>query len=258
MLLLCSCSEEPPTVINPYITPRATVIAMGASLMSPDNSWFGDGCLMAKCNSINRAVGGLVPVDFAEKLWKHSFCTLEEFEKVDILAIQLANAGNVYECDSLKDCVSDYTKNFIFNTPTNPFKKYNNAQLLDYILKMWKEMCERQQYNYKSKWFNHPNGKPFKVILVTHWHDARTDYNQSVRLLAKKWNIPVCEFDTKIGFSKDNPLPDGTQVSATYAIDFEKINGVVYGWHPKKDHEIQDRMAAIFAETLTNSGYLSF
>ena len=91
------------------------------------------------------------------------------------------------------------------------------------------------------------------------WHDARETYNNSVRRLAKRWSnyVRLCEFDKKIGFSKSTPDPKtGQQVSVSFAHpdanSCEIINGVTYGWHPKRgvDSPIQRRMAKIFAELI--------
>ena len=257
-LLLCSCNVFEDT--NDYIDSHTVVAAMGASLMSPDNNWFIDACTMLECGAYNKAICGTKPVDYAEKLWKNSYCTEAEFDNIDILAIQFANAGDVFTCDDFKEKSADYTKGFNRFSKENPFSIYNNAQLLAYILKFWQEKCQNQKYHSSSKWFNSTEGKPFKVILVTHWHDARTSYNESIRKLAKKWNIQVCEFDTNIGFSKNEPLADGTQPSVAYARDTEVIDNIVYGWHPlvgKEGTEIQARMANIFAETLLKSGYIN-
>ena len=258
-LLLISCNNEFKQT-NDYIESHTIVMAMGASLMSPENNWFNDGCSMLECGAYNKAIQGTMPVDYAEKLWRNTYCTESEFDKTDILAIQFANAGDVFSCDSLKEISTDYTNEFSHSKTENQFKKYSNAQLLDYILKSWKEKCKRQQYNKNSKWFNVEGGKPFKVILVTHWHDARTTYNESIRKVAKKWNLPVCELDKNIGFTKEKPLADGTQVSIKYARDTEKIDNIIYGWHPlvgKEGSEIQARMANIFAETLIKSNYIN-
>lgn len=259
-LTLFSCNNETEQ-INNYPEPRTVVMAMGASLISPENNWFKDGCSILECDTFyNKAIQGSMPADFAEKLWRNTYCTESEFEKTDILVIQFANAGDVFSCYDFKETYSDYTKEFSPTNTENQFRRYSNAQLLDYILKVWKDKCERQQYNKDSKWYNINGGKPFKVILITHWHDARTIYNESIRKVAQKWDIPVCEFDINIGFSRTKPLFDGTQVSILYAKDTEKIDNVVYGWHPlvgEAGSVIQARMANIFAKALIKSGYLN-
>ena len=258
-LLFSSCNNDY-EVTNDYLESSTVVMAMGASLISPENNWFIDACTMLECGAYNKAVQGTMPANFAEKLWRNEFCTNKEFENTDSLTIQFANAGDVFTCDSLKETATDYTRDFNRFNKENPFTIYNNAQLLDYILKTWQKKCQQQQYNSNSKWFNVEGGKPFKVILVTHWHDARTAYNESIRKLAKKWGVHVCEFDTNIGFTKDEPLEDGTQVSIQYSKDTEVIDNVVYGWHPltgKPGVEIQAILANIFAEALISSNYIN-
>ena len=256
--LLMSCSKE--DIYFPPEQAHTTVMAMGASLMASGNSWFTDGCNQLECGSYNKAVSGTMPEYFAEKLWRGSFCSDVEFENTDILAIQFANTGDVYNANNLIAMTADYYDDFDLSKPDNPFTQYTYAQNLDFILKFWKDKCEQQEFNENSKWFGIAGGKPFKVILITHWHDARVTYNESIRLVAEKWNLPVCEFDKNIGFTKDKPLADGTQVSILYAQDTEVIDNVKYGWHPKQGKsgkEIQSRMANIFVDALVKSGYLN-
>ena len=78
-------------------------------------------------------------------------------------------------------------------------------------------------------------------------------YNTTIRQLGAKWGLPVVEFDKYIGFSKDSPHPvTGEQHSLLFSTDTQKTGGVTFGWHPKRgeDSYIQQRMAAIFADTL--------
>ena len=98
------------------------------------------------------------------------------------------------------------------------------------------------------------SGKPALIVLCTHWHDARTAYNESVRKLAAKWGLPLVEFDANIGFSRHMPHPvTGGQISLIYADDTQVVNGVRVGWHPLrgKDQYIQRKMAAIFAARMS-------
>lgn len=231
------------------------IAAMGASLISPENNWFQDGCDSIGATSYNKAISSTFPYVFAEKLWRNTFCTDEEFENIDILVIQFANCKDVYMPEVLKQTIDDYSSDFDYADTKNPFLKYNHAQNLDYILKFWKQKCYEQKFNRKSKYYNSTEGKPFRIVLVTHWHDARTTYNEAIRKVAEKWNCPVCELDRNIGFTKDIPLENGMQVSVLFAHDTEVIDGITYGWHPQRGvsgRYIQSRMASIFAKTIKN------
>jgi hypothetical protein len=169
----------------------------------------------------------------------------------DVLAIQFSNAGNVYLEDNSMS-VEEYEA-LIDTSLSNPFSKLSYAQCLDYILKKWQKRCYEQKDNENSKWYGTKFGKPCSLLFVTHWHDARTSYNDSIRMVAEKWGGSVCEFDKKIGFSKGQPLFDGSQMSVAYAVDTENIGGTTFGWHPLRDANgqyIQKKMANIFANSL--------
>ena len=237
--------------IKPYIGIKA-IATMGASLMYSGNGWVEKGCNMIGAISYNKAVSGERVPYFANQLYNNNYCTDSEFENTDILVIQFSNAGNVYiEDNSLS--IEDYEL-MINNDLDNPFKALTEAQCLDYILKKWQKKCYLQKDNVNSQWYGTQFGKPCNFLFVTHWHDARKSYNDSIRQVAEKWGGGVCEFDKFIGFSKNQPLFDGTQVSAMYAVDKETIDNIVYGWHPLRDENgqkyIQKKMANIFAQSL--------
>ena len=86
-------------------------------------------------------------------------------------------------------------------------------------------------------------------MFVTHWHDGRKSYNESIRQVAEKWGAGLCALDRQIGFSRKQTLFDNSQVSVMYAVDTETIDNVVYGWHPLRGENgayIQNKMANIF------------
>lgn len=234
----------------------AGVGTMGASLIYDGNNWVESACHALGVDCYNKAVSGFGdPGYFANKLWRGEYCSDQEFENIDILVIQFASSGDVYQNNTgfLND-FNDYCRNFDPNICTyNQFYKYNPAQCIDYILKYWQNWCFKQKDNSKSKWYGTKHGKPCRLLFVTHWHDARVQYNNSIRKLAEKWGAAICEFDKKIGFSKDQPLADGMQVSVIYAVDTQEIDGVTYGWHPLRGTNgtyIQTRMAGIFMNSL--------
>ena len=227
------------------------VIAMGASLMYSGNGWVEKGCSLIDAIPYNKAKSGEMPPYFAKLIYDGNFCTDEEFEMSDVLAIQFSNAGNVYLEDNSMS-VEEYEA-LIDTSLSNPFSKLSYAQCLDYILKKWQKRCYEQKDNENSKWYGTKFGKPCSLLFVTHWHDARTSYNDSIRMVAEKWGGSVCEFDKKIGFSKGQPLFDGSQMSVAYAVDTENIGGTTFGWHPLRDTDgqyIQKKMANIFANSL--------
>ncbi|MBR5886425.1 MAG: DUF5040 domain-containing protein, partial [Alistipes sp.] len=109
-----------------------------------------------------------------------------------------------------------------------------------------------------STWYGIVGGKPIDIIICTHWHDGRVEFNESVRRLAVRWEgyVRLCEFDKNIGFTKDSSdVQTDKQVSVLYAHPdanaTEIINGVEYGWHPKRgrDSYIQRVMADIFCKS---------
>jgi len=226
---------------------------MGASLMYNGNNWVEDGCKLCGVTSYNKAESGVgVPSYFADKIWRGTYCTDAEFEAMDILAIQFASSGDVYT-GTFFDTSSEYVEDFDIEDETNQFAvAYTPAQCLDYILKYWQERCYACRNDSDSKWYNTQYGKPCRLMFVTHWHDARVGYNDSIRQVAAKWGGGICEFDKKIGFSKNQPI--GTlQPSVIYANETETISGVAYGWHPLRGSAgayIQTKMANIFASSL--------
>lgn len=124
---------------------------------------------------------------------------------------------------------------------------------MDYILKKWQALCYEQRNVAGSKWYGTQHGKPCRIMFVSHWHDARSYYNDAIRVLAKRWGAQICPFDEKIGFSKSQPFQNGQQVSRLYAQDTQTIEDVVYGWHPLRGLEgeyIQSKMAGIFVTAI--------
>lgn len=233
------------------------IMALGASLMNSVNGWFEDSSNKLGIIGMNKAVGGQTPYYHANKIYRGTLCTDQEFEDADILAIQYASSKDLDSQEGLFPYSEDYTADFDIENSANQFtNKYTHAQTVDYILKYWRERCYEQRNNPNSKWHGTKFGKPFRVVFVTYWHDSRDYYNLPVRNLAKRWGASVCPFDEKIGFSKASPMPDGTQTSVLYAMDTQVVDGVTYGWHPSRGDEgkyIQETMGNIFAETIIQS-----
>ena len=130
----------------------------------------------------------------------------------------------------------------------------NYAEGFDFVIKRYMSDCYNLRDDPDSKYYRSRSGKPALIVLCTHWHDARTVYNESVRKLAAKWGLPLVKFDANIGFSRHMPHPvTGGQISLIYADDTQVVNGVRVGWHPLrgKDQYIQRKMAAIFAARMS-------
>lgn len=238
LIICCSCSFGDKIE---YPTKALTII--GASFAYPENGWFELACEELGYHPINRAVSGSHIKDIALQFSELGVFTREEMDITESLVIMFTHDLDVYVDGAVYgDTLSD-----------NP----SNAECFDYVIRRYIGACQALEFDRSSKWYGVKGGKPADIILCTHWHDARVRYNTSVRQLARHWNgvTRLCEFDTQIGFSKDNPDPEtGVQISVLYAHPdngaTEIIDGVEYGWHPKRgrDSEIQQKMAQIFCD----------
>ena len=195
--------------------PERTILLTGASFATPANGWFEMGCERLNAVPLNKAVAGESIIHTANKMKEGTLYTTEELKKMTALVIMHVHNRNVADD-------SDY------------------GIAYDYVIKKYTSDC-------------HALGKPAIIVLCTHWHDARTTFNKTIRQLAERWGLPLVEFDKNIGFSKNELHPvTGKQYSLMYASDVQTTDGVVYGFHPLKgrDEYIQQRMAAIFAARL--------
>ncbi|HCO66971.1 MAG TPA: DUF5040 domain-containing protein [Dysgonomonas sp.] len=220
---------------------KYNILLTGASFASPDNKWFEMGCRYLNAKAINRAVGGEAIADTANRMIDGTLYTQEELEDIDALVIMQVHDRDVYGDSQILSHFKDYEP---------PFTRDNYAAAYDYVIKRYTSECYELKDNPDSKYYGTQAGKPVIIILCTHWHDARAAYNNSIRKLAKKWGLPLVEFDKYIGFSKENVHPvTNEQYSLLYSKDSQTIDGVKYGFHPIRgeDSYIQQRMAAIFA-----------
>lgn len=221
-----------------------TFLLTGASFASPPNGWFELGCEALNVNPLNRAKGGEAIANTANRMIDGTLYTIEELEDIDAFIIMQVHDRDVFDETQLKIKYTDYQ---------TPFDKSNYAAAFDFVIKRYLTDCYNLKYNENSKYFNSQSGKPAVIILCTHWHDARLTYNSTIRKLAEKWGFPLVEFDKYIGFSKNTLHPvTGEHVSRLYSSDKQEIDGEIYGWHPIRGHDsyMQQRMAAIFAETM--------
>lgn len=221
-----------------------TILLSGASFASPQNGWFEIGCRELGARPINRAIGGESIADTANRMNEGTLWSPEELDALDALVLMQVHNRDVYNPVGLKADYADYA---------TPFDRSNYAAAFDYVIKRYQSECYALRDNPRSKYYGTKSGKPAVIVLCTDWHDARVTYNAAVRRLAAKWGLPLVEFDTNIGFSRESPHPvTGEQQSLLYAQDTQTIEGVTYGWHPQRgeDKYIQQRMAAVFADTM--------
>lgn len=225
-------------------TCKYNVLLTGASFASPENGWFELGCEKLDAVCLNRAIGGEAIANTANRMMDGTLYSPEELENIDALVIMHVHDKDVFEGSMLKAKYTDY--------PT-PFDRSNYAAAYDYVIKRYITECYNLQFDEKSKYYGNKMGKPVIIVLCTHWHDARTLLNSSIRKLAAKWGLPLVEFDKNIGFSKAELHPvTGEQTSLIYAQDSQITDGVKYGWHPRrgKDQYIQQRMASVFVDVM--------
>lgn len=226
-----------------------SIYMIGASIATPDNTWFEMGCEQLGLKPINRAVSGTRPTDSAVRIFRGGEFSFEELDSFDLLAVMHVHNQNICDESKLLEDYHDYDVN----------ENMDYSQAFDYIIRKYIDECRALEHNPDSRWFGIEGGKPVKIMLCTYWHDARVAYNTSIRRLAERWKdyTHLCAFDENIGFTKDEPDPvTGEQISIRFAQNeygnTEVIDGVTYGWHPTrgKDSEIQFRMARIFADAV--------
>lgn len=223
---------------------------IGASIAHADNTWFEMGCEQLGLVPINKADGsGINIVTDALKLNDGGIWSAGELERFDVLVIMHVHNLEVCNPGEIADDWRSYTVD----------RSMSYTQAFDYIIRRYIDDCRALEYDSVSKWYGVEGGKPVQILLCTYWHDARVLFNGSIRRLCDRWKgyAKLCEFDTNIGFTKDEPDPEtGEQISVRYARnglnDTEVIDGVVYGWHPTRgrDAEIQQRMARIFVDAM--------
>lgn len=214
----------------------------GASFAVPENGWFELVCEAFNAEAMNKAVSGDAIKHTASAMFDNTFYTTEELERTDAFIIMHVHNQDVANTDGIKENYEDYTYDEI--------QQYHLAY--DYVIKKYKADCYNLKNNPDSKYYQTENGKPATILLCTHWHDSRTTYNQSIRTLAERWQLPLVKWDENIGFTRKEPDPDGQQPSIKYSCDTETIYRITFGWHPLRGKEqyIQQKMAQICMEEL--------
>lgn len=238
------------TIYEPVsqVLKNRNILLTGASFAYSGNQWFSYVCKDLNITGYNKAVSGETMLHTSQKIHDGTLYTQEEFEDFDVLLIFHSHNQAVNNTANIKTDYNDYT-----------FPITDRSAQWDYVLKKYAADCYAARLNPNSRWYGTACGKPFMVVVCTHWHDARTVFNNSIRELQKKWGFILCEFDTRIGFSKNQVHPvTGEQVSILHAVnginDTEVIDGVTYGWHPTRGANawIQREMASIVESTIRN------
>jgi hypothetical protein len=219
-------------------TTKKTIFLIGASFAYSANTWFATMCNNGNYNGINKAVSGSAICDDANKMYNGTLYTPEQLENMDYFLIMHTHNKDVASEVGIKENYEEYITEYLEGNPggTTPFNRDNYAVAYDYVIKKYMADCYNLKNEPTSKYYNTEMGKPCNIIFMTHWHDARTIFNDSIRILAAKWGIPLVELDKNIGFSKDNVHSVTLeQISTIFAQDNEIIDGVTYGWHPSRE-----------------------
>lgn len=227
------------------------ILLTGASFAFPGNEWFSHVVNDLNITGYNKAVSGETIVHTANKMAEGTLYSKDELETFDIFMIFHSHNQVVDDYENIKEDYRDYEL---------PFGNSDKSICWDYVLKKYYADCYALKDDPSSKWYGTKSGKPCIIVVCTHWHDARTIFNESIRNLQKKWGFILCEFDKNIGFSKNQVHPiTNEQISILHADtkdggDTEVINGVTYGWHPTEyvDAWIQKRMASIVEAAIRN------
>ena len=226
------------------------VFADGASFLARDKEeWLSSAMRELGLKHKSVAVGGENIRHTAYRLCKGTEYSFKELEEMDVFLIQHVHNQDVFTLsqDSQDRTIADYEE--IINAATDDYAPLDYAEAFDYVIKKHMANCYSLKDKEGSKWYGIKSGKPMQMLLCTHWHDARTTYNESVRKLCAKWGIALCEMDINIGFATSGVHPVATydgapaQVSLLYAqkkggglgsideSDTQETNKIVYGWH---------------------------
>lgn len=256
------------------------ILGLGASFMAggnpalpQDNVWFELMCEKIGVIPYNEALGGTYIDYCANMLYEEEVLGTTgdaPVSSVDAVLIMYTHNRDVFTLSEpfLSYTAEQYEQNELlpFDTPDTD-EEY--AMMFDYTIKKLRKIFFDYRDTTKSYVSevqtlignNYP--KPCQIVLCTHWHDSRPTYNNSVRKLAEKWSLALVQFDRKIGFSKEVPLPNGVQPSIQFTgniggqYPIEVIGGVQYGWHPMGGGEnvyIQRKMAHIASESFYLDG----
>lgn len=246
-------------ISGPFITPPEYIkpkeyMLLGASFASPANTWFEQAIEKIGGIAINKATDGSNIIGDANKLYEGTLYNDEELENTEALVIMHVHNKNVNEGSLIQANYDDYTLPF---EVIRDDAHYSAA--FDYVIKKYMADCYNLKDKAESQYYGTNFGKPCKIILCTHWHDARVTYNTAIREVATKFGLSLIEFDKNIGFSKDQVHSVTLQQTSILYANVEEylgrtevIDDVTYGWHPTRgrDAYIQQKMAKIAYNTL--------
>ena len=241
------------------------ILASGASFTSPENSWVEKMGTLLGATITNKAVAGTNIRDLALKL-KSGTVSVVNMDAVVIMHVHNYDVFTLPE-EYVNKTVAEYEASGEMDSWEGTGKitdDYGYAIGYDYVIKKLRALifAQKSQDSYDQSTAasrNYMQGnypQQTKIILATHWHDARIAFNSSVRKLCKKWCLPLINFDEQIGFSKDVLNEAGVQPSIEYVglnsndySPYETIDGITYGLHPSLgNNDIQWRFAAIAAD----------
>ena len=231
------------------LSDKPCMMLIGASFATNNNGWFELACEKLGCTAINKAVSGSSIIGAANSYQAGTLWSEEDMENSDVLVVFHVHNYNVYDASDLKDSYTEYESEMPFpDKQTQEVMKPYYTKAYDYIIKKYISDCYELRNKEGSRFQGTKYGKPAQIVILTHWHDARTLFNDSVRKLCAKWRIPLVRLDEEIGFTKNCLSPDGNQFSTLYASDKELIDGIYYGQHPLsgKEQYIQKKIANIF------------
>lgn len=272
-----------------FFLPNKSILLSGASISESINGYFEHAMLdLGITEYKNLSVAGASIFRLCNDLYSNG---LNYAKSYDLLIISHVHNFDVFNLpDNIKDMTAEELENndefgtyittgdYVDGAPPATLS-YTTEQLYaigyDYSIKKWISL----NYNLKSEiGYDSFFGKAAQICLYTYWHDARTIYNESIRKLAKKWNLLLIKDDENIGFSKDRVHPVTKQQYSILYTNFSKyqkletIDGVVYGFHPDTisvENQntynstkkmlleylpyIQKRRAAILIKTLKNA-----
>ncbi|MBR5323492.1 MAG: DUF5040 domain-containing protein [Muribaculaceae bacterium] len=212
------------------------VFADGASFLAGKNEvWLSSAMKELGLKYKSVAVGGQSIKDTAYRLCMDNEDYSESLEKMDVFLIDHVHNQDVFTL-SRERSIEEYEE-IIRNLNIDDNGKVSDysisyAEAFDYVIKKHMANCYNLKDNADSKWHGVKSGKPVQMLLCTHWHDARTTYNESVRKLCAKWGIALCEMDINIGFAKTGTHPvavyngEPAQISLFYAQDGSKGYGL--------------------------------
>lgn len=241
------------------------ILVSGASFTAPENTWAEKMGILIGATVTNKAVAGTNIRDLALKLKAGTISV----SGMDAVLIQHVHNYDVFTLpdEYINKTVAQYEASGEMDDWVGTGKitdDYGYAIGYDYVIKKLRALifAIKSQDSYDESTAasrNYMQGnypQQTKIILATHWHDARTTFNSSVRKLCKKWGLPLLNFDEQIGFTKDVLNEAGVQPSIEYVglnsndyTPFETIDGVIYGLHPSLGtNDIQWRFAAIAAD----------